>query len=234
MGGTDYKEVAKKRRTSKNHLFKGNRYTKSIDQTEDDDSTSSKTTQEKEIGENAINDSSVSTPSTQGASSSASKIDFSFYSTMGNNAESGSDNPKTSSNMDTTIMYTMTDMKIFINLLQLVGQCPESSNAITTTVNFSSKKGLAQKVVLSCKNTTGCPWTYSTYTSTMIKNDKRSRYDVNIRSIIAFREIGRGLSHIETFHRIMNMYPPYFDSTFDDTVKDVLPHYIATIKVATW
>ena len=40
--------------------------------------------------------------------------------------------------------------------------------------------------------------------------------DVNIRSIIAFREIGRGLSHIETFHRIMNMSPSY-------SVKDVLP-----------
>ena len=146
MGGTDYKEAAKKRRTSKNHVFKGNRYTKSIDQTEDDVSTSSKTTHEKEIGESSINVSPVSTPSTQGASSSTSKIDFSFYSTMDNNAESGSsDNPKTSSNMDTTSMYMMTDMKIFINLLQLVGKCPECSNAITTTVDFSSKKGLPRK-----------------------------------------------------------------------------------------
>ena len=41
-------------------------YTKSIDQTEYDVSTSSKsTTQEKETGESAINVSSVSTPSTQ-------------------------------------------------------------------------------------------------------------------------------------------------------------------------
>ena len=71
---------------------------------------------------------------------------------MNNNAESGrSDNPKTSSNMDTTSMYMMTDIKIFIRLLQLVSQCPECSNAITTTVDFSSKKGLAQKVVPSCK-----------------------------------------------------------------------------------
>ena len=64
---------------------------------------------------------------------------------MDNNAESGSsDNPKTSPNMDTTSMY-MTDIKIFINLLQLVGQCPECSNAITTTVDFSCKKGLPRK-----------------------------------------------------------------------------------------
>ena len=149
---------------------------------------------------------------------------------MDNNAECGiSDNPKTSPNMDTTSMY-MTDIKKIINFLQLVGQCPECSNVITTTVDFSSKKGLAQKVVLSCEDTTGCAWTYSTYMSTMMKNDARSRYAVNIRFIIAFREIGRGLSHIETFHRIMNMSPLYSHSTYDDTVKDVLPHYIATMN----
>ena len=39
MGVTDYKEAAKKRRTSKNYVFKGNRYTKSIEQTEDEVST---------------------------------------------------------------------------------------------------------------------------------------------------------------------------------------------------
>ena len=135
---------------------------------------------------------------------------------------SGSDNPKTSSNMDTTSMY-MTDIKIFINLLQLVGQCPECSN-------FSSKKGLPQKVVPNCKDTTGCAGTYSTYTSTMTKNYERSRYDVNIRSIITFGEIRRGLSHIETFHRIMNMSPQYSHSTYDDTMKDVLPYYITTMN----
>ena len=140
-----------------------------------------------------------------------------------------SDNPKTSSNMDTTSMYMMTDIKIFINLLQLVGQYPVS-NAITTTVNFSSKKWLAQKVVPSCKDTTGCAWTYSTYTSTTTKSDERSRYHVNIRSIIAFGEIRCGLSHIETCHCIMNMSPQYSHSTYDDTMKDVLPHYIATVN----
>ena len=68
----------------------------------------------------------------------------------------------------------MTNIKIFINLLRLVGQCPECSNAITTTVDFSSKKGVAQKVVPSCKDTSGCARTYSTYTTTMAKNDERS------------------------------------------------------------
>ena len=69
MGVTDYKEDAKKRRTSKNYVKgKIGSYTKSIEQTEYDVSTSSKstsTTQEKETEESAIHVSSVSTPSTQ-------------------------------------------------------------------------------------------------------------------------------------------------------------------------
>ena len=51
-----------------------------------------------------------------------------------------------------------------------------------------------------------------------------------MRSIIAFRELGRGLSHIETFNRIMNMPPPYANSTYDDTAKDVLPGYVAAMN----
>ena len=63
---------------------------------------------------------------------------------MDNNAESGSsDNPETSSNMDTTSMY-MTDIKIFINLLQLVGQCPVFK-CYYQNCRFVAKKGLPRK-----------------------------------------------------------------------------------------
>ena len=64
----------------------------------------------------------------------------------------------------------------------------------------------------------------------IIKSEESSRYDVNVRSIIAFRQIGKGVSHIETFNRIMNMPPPYTHSTYDDTVKDVLPGYVAAMN----
>ena len=94
-------------------------------------------------------------------------------------------------------------------------------------MDFSSKKGLAQKLIVSCED---CNWSYSTYLSTSIKTEQSSRYDVNVRSIIAFREIGRGLSHIETSNQIMNMPPPYTHSTYDETVKDVLPGYIAAMN----
>ena len=117
-------------------------------------------------------------------------------------------------------MYMLTDISIFLDLLQLVGRCPDCSINIENTVDFLSKKGFAPKVIVNCKD---CGWSYSTHLSKSLKTDESSRYAVNVRSIMAFREIGRGLSHIETFNRIMNMPPPYTHSTYDDMAKDVLP-----------
>ena len=119
----------------------------------------------------------------------------------------------------------MPDISIFLDLLQLVGTCPDCSSNIENTVDVLSKKGFAQKVLVNCKD---CVWSYSTYLSQSLKTDESSRYDVNVRPIISFREIGRGLSHIETFNRIMNMTTPYTHSTYDDMVKDVLPGYVCS------
>ena len=112
----------------------------------------------------------------------------------------------------------------------MVGSCPKCSSKIDAVVDFSSKKGFAQKVLLSCENVSDCGWSFSTYTSKSLNADECNRYDVNIRSIVAFREIGRGLSHIETFNRVMNMPPPFSHSTYDDTIKDILPHYVAAMN----
>ena len=54
------------------------------------------------------------------------------------------------------------------------------------------------------------------YLSSMVEIDQHQSYDVNIRSIVAFREIGRGLQHIETFNRIMNTSPPYSQYYYDN------------------
>ena len=83
MGGIDYKEAAKKSRTSKNYVFKGNGDTTCIDRTEDDVSTGSKstTTQEKETGESAY-------WALQRGSKSLCGISVNFWSRVQGNRES--------------------------------------------------------------------------------------------------------------------------------------------------
>ena len=76
-----------------------------------------------------------------------------------------------------------------------------------------------------------CGWSQSTYLSPNVNVSGHSRYDLNVRSIVAFREIGRGLASIETFCRIMNnMFPPLSKSNYQEMVKDMSPVYISAMK----
>ena len=119
----------------------------------------------------------------------------------------------------------LTNISIFLELFHLVGRCPVCSGQIDVTVDFTAKKGLAQKVKLNCTGTSDCDWTYSSYLSTSVTSDERSRFDLNIISLIAYREIGRGFTHIETFNRVMNMPPPYSHSNYDETLKELFSPY---------
>ena len=64
-------------------------------------------------------------------------------------------------------MYMLTDISIFLDLLQLVGRCPDCSSNIDHTVDFLSKKGFVQKVILNCKD---CVWKLFNVIVEIIKN----------------------------------------------------------------
>ena len=102
---------------------------------------------------------------------------------------------------------------------------------INCEIDFQNKKGLAQKVLLTCGGTKDdCDWHYSRYLSDTVKVGDHKRYDVNVRSIVAFREIGRGFAHIERFSRIMNMFPPYARSNYLGMVKDMSTGYLTAMN----
>ena len=191
MGGNKYKQMSSKKRCSRKRSFKGNIYAKSQDVGED--VMSQQTEQEVEnINVFPTDEQSVSVPSIKDSlSSSTLKIDMSFYDSMAGEGTEGnsidvsghSQIHKTSCNINTSCMYMLTDISIFLDLLQLVGRCPDCCSNIDNTVDFLSKKGFAQKVIVNCKD---CGWSYSTYLPKSLKTDESSRYDVNLRSIIAF------------------------------------------------
>ena len=89
------------------------------------------------------------------------------------------------------------------------------------------QKGLVQKLILQCNNGE-CSWGHSLFTSTKVRANS-NRFDLNVRSIIAFREVGRALTNIETFCRVMNMPPPYTHKSYDDVVKEITPRYISVM-----
>ena len=248
MGGSKYKQSSTRKRTKKSKTsFKGNRYTK-LKKIDDDDDGHDISIPEP-LNDN-VNEETMNVPEEEPAetgdvlSSSAAKIDMSFYDTdrsintpiIDDDQQgpsglcSNGENPETlvgegENPVDMNCMYILSDVKIMLDLFNLVGRCLHCSADIEVSVDFSAKKGLAHKLIFKC---TTCDWTMYKYTSTTIKPNvhTQSRHDVNIRSIVAFREIGRGLAHIETYSRIMNMPPPFSHSTYDTTVGEILQPYV--------
>ena len=99
---------------------------------------------------------------------------------------------------------------------------------MTVVHDLSPKKGLAH----CCINISFIDWT-STFCTSKIINDKvvdkrgRKSYDINTRSVIALREIGKGYSSLKTFCGLMNMPPPMTQKTFLELQNThVAPGYI--------
>ena len=83
---------------------------------------------------------------------------------------------------------------IFIKqLFDLVSACPDCKSKVNITDDYSSRMGFSHKFILTYTNAQ-CFFTYSNFTSNMVKNDKKGRnmFDVNLKMVIGFREIGRG------------------------------------------
>ena len=90
--------------------------------------------------------------------------------------------------------YILINIEILSELFTLVGCCPDCAHrGIVISNEFKKKKGLANCLTLSCSN---CEWTYSTYTSRSIEKPSvpgMNAFDINVRSVVAFREIGKGI-----------------------------------------
>jgi len=83
---------------------------------------------------------------------------------------------------------------ILRGMIDLVAKCPKCTSCVEFRHNVDKKMGFAQHVSLTCGK---CKWSYETFTSKQFKtpeSDTRGAksFDINYRSIIAFREIGRG------------------------------------------
>ena len=107
-------------------------------------------------------------------------------------------------------------------------KCMQCGSSIIIEHNVDDKIGLCYFFTIKC-NHHECPWTEKVATSNFIYKHIGSGkvpYDVNLRTVVAFREIGRGQTAIDTFCGFMNMPPPMTSKTSQETMEYVYPSYI--------
>ena len=124
------------------------------------------------------------------------------------------------------------DASILNDIVYTIGACPSCSEKIHFFHNIDVKKGLAHFIELSC---TKCDWCTYFVTSKVVEENKgetkssgsgRNGYDVDIRSVIATREIGRGHTALQNLCGFMNIPAPMTQKTFLETQINVSSQYI--------
>ena len=111
--------------------------------------------------------------------------------------------------------YRMMDMVILETLVKALC-CPDCYlQKLCLKEQEIKKKGLASYLVVKCSN---CNFTHSTYTSQQIsREDGRGMkpFDVNIRTVYAFRNIGIGHKGNERYYGLMNVPSPMTVGTYN-------------------
>ena len=104
---------------------------------------------------------------------------------------------------------------IFENLLTLIGRCPNcTSGGLSISHNERKRMGYALNFQLSCNK---CQWKHELYTSPTIDNDSTpglNSFCINVQTVLAFREIGKGHEPLKTFNSCMNMPQPMTAKSF--------------------
>ena len=125
-----------------------------------------------------------------------------------------------------TFSNIIIDLDILSDIISLIGTCPEcESKNLCFDIDHSKKKGLSCCLKFKCKN---CHiWSKEMYTSKKVENEGKGKapFDINIRSVIAMRVIGRGYSSLEKFCGFLNLLSPMQVGAFNETQKNIAKAY---------
>ena len=132
--------------------------------------------------------------------------------------------------------YIFFNTNILKNLIHEVGRCPNcsSSSGLDFVHDVAKKNGLAHKFNLTCRS---CSWKNETFSSRKLPNTRagihgrgKKAFEINTRTIIAFREIGKGYSALTTFCRCINMPPPMAQTSFDNLMDNIHVSYVKSAR----
>lgn len=111
--------------------------------------------------------------------------------------------------------YILIDYQILRTIIESIAKCPQCDSTISIENNLRSKQGFSYKLTMQCES---CQWSEEAFTSPAAKKLKGSPgkppFDVNLRMVYAFREIGQGYKSISKVATFMNMPPPMSKTSY--------------------
>ena len=114
------------------------------------------------------------------------------------------------------------DILIFINLIQEIGRCLLCDTKLDVDHDLHGRMGLCNFFYINCCSEI-CDWSKRVAASDYIDKDvgsEQNPYVINLRSVVVFREMGKGHRAICGF---MNMPPPMTKKTYHKCIADIHP-----------
>ena len=97
---------------------------------------------------------------------------------------------------------------------------------------MDKKQGFANYITVKCLSDT-CEWSNTLCTSKIVKTPKgRPPFDVNLRSVIPFREIGKGLTAMKMYCGFMNMPNTMNKTTYKRLYKNCRDTYVGVASTS--
>lgn len=120
---------------------------------------------------------------------------------------------------------------LLLTMLRETSCCPDCYENIDIEFMEEKKVGLAQFIKMKCNS---CNWEREYCSSKKINKQRKgqSPYEINLTSMIAFREIGVGYNGMKNFCGVMNMPPPMNKSAFQKLSKVIHKHYVDVAKMS--
>ena len=125
-------------------------------------------------------------------------------------------------NFDRNNFNLIINFMIIKEVIELIGHCPDCKGSLELQDDQNARSGFVHRLALRC---TKCNWINRFFASNRVNKDEsatavatargNSRFDLNVRSVLAFREIGRGHEGMQTLAMFMNLSPPVTRSNYD-------------------
>ena len=118
--------------------------------------------------------------------------------------------------------YMMINFGMLLSIVSLVGKCPDSNSNVLIKNCLENRKGCWCNILLHCSKWL---WKKDWFTSPKAKKSSAtpgpSGFDVNVRSVFTFREMGKGYKAVLKFAQYMNM-PGAITKTRYQAINDIL------------
>ena len=126
----------------------------------------------------------------------------------------------------------MVDTDLLSSFITNIASCKICYSNVVVTHKLDEKQGFAHNISVKCCKDS-CSWSEGFWTSKKIKTPKgRPPFDINMWSVIAFREIGKGHTAMQKFGGFMNMPSVLTQNSYAGLVTNIQKTYTKVAKAS--